>query len=386
MRCHVWAAVALVTLGVAGNSSAQSGGPSAEVIRSFAVQYADGRTTNRPLGRAGRVSWTSLFPRVPGAETSKDGLPLNALQFEEALDGRNLEVTVALLYGMPHQRRVKVATVSVTDDHPVRVDELEAYGVKPVVLSIVSLPPPRLLLPSVTTPSSQLDVTIEPIADGVPGYRMVVSNRSSLAVMMFAFESYHGDKRAISGSPHGPGHTPLIPPGEVYTVTLPVGAVGGRGASPAAWTGLDRVVITSVVWSDGLVEGGPRSAAVQQIVDAGTAQQLVRVIALLRAAAQAPPSHPLSALRADIAALPIDVTSEQAVDVRASLPDPTVLTAADARSMMALGMQNAKNAALNDVDELLLEPHADVVAYGHWLAATVAKFDAWRLRIVTPAR
>jgi hypothetical protein len=281
---------------------------------------------------------------------------------------------------------VKVATVTVTDDHPVRVDELEAYGVRPVALSIVSLPSPRLLLPSVMTPSSQLEVTIEPIADGVPGYRMVVANRSLHAVMMLAFESYHGDTRAMSGRPQGPGHTPLIPPGEAYTVTLAVGAGGRRGASPAAWTPPDRVVITSVLWSDGLVEGSPGPATEQNAVDAGTAQQVVRVIALLRAAAQALASHPPSALRADIAALPIDVTSQQVVDVRASLPDPTVLTAADVRSTMAIGMQNAKNAALNDVDELLLEPHADVVAYGRWLAATVAKFDGWRLRIVNPAR
>ena len=337
----------------------------ADGIRALAVQYADGRTTNTVLSPTGRVSWTPTFPRVPGADTSRDGLPLTALQFEEAVDGPRRIVTIALLYGSPHQARVQVATVPLNDDRLVRVAELEGYGVKPVALSIVTLPRPAVHLPSITTPSSQLEVNIDVTDGDVPLYRVVVTNRSSQAVMGYSFKAYRGDVISISGSPHGAGHVPLIPPGEKQVATYPIAANGNRGSTPNVWLPLDRFVITSVTWSDGVVEGDPKPAATTSSVEAGTAEQLVRVIALIRVAAGSPEAHPLPQLRADIAALPIAVSPQESPG---------------ARSLMAVGMQNAKNAALNDIDEFLKTPAE--TPYATWLASMAAKYGAWRNRLL----
>jgi hypothetical protein len=389
MRCDpcLAAAAGLLVVGLVGTSGAQPAGDSTGELRALSVRYADGRSTNRVLGTRGRASWTVTFPRIPNADTSRDGLPLSALQFEEAPDPPNVVVTLALLYGSPHQRRVQVASVRLTDDRPVSVAELEAYGVKPVTLSLVSLPAPQLHLPSVSSPSSDLAVEAYAESDGVPGYRVRITNESSRAVMGLAFQAFRGKAKSVSGMPRGRGNAPLIPPGESYELRVEASANGNRGSSPQAWLPLDRVAITSVMWSDGLVEGEPEPAARERALAAGTAAQLARAIARLRAAAQAPAAHPLAGLRADIAALTISVEEAAAAEVHAALPDQALLTPAVVQRTMLSGMQNAKNALLNDVDEFARSgAAANPAAYADWLRAMTAKFEAWRERIVRAPR
>src|SRR5215510_1292959 len=122
-----------------------------------------------------------------------------------------------------------------------------------------------------------------------------------------------------SGKPRGQAGLPLIAPGKDYVVTLRASARNGT-----EWSMLDRLEITSVTWSDGLVEGDPKPAADTRIVDSGTARQLSQIVPIFRAAAQAPEAHPIPKLRDDIAALSITVNSAGAT--------------ADAQSLMRIGM------------------------------------------------
>jgi hypothetical protein len=354
-------------------------GPS-DTVRALVVQYADERKTVTPIGTAGRVGWTGTFPRIAGAETSRDGLPLFALQFEEALDGQVVVVTIALLYGSPQQTRVPVTSVRVTGEQPVRVDALEAAGVQAIALSIIELPPAQLHLPSATSPSSQLEIGVDTLVTGaVPSYHAAITNHSDRSVMMLAFKAYRGRAIAMSGRPRGTGHTPLIPAGEKYVLKLTASA-NSRGDGSSAWLPLDRLEITSVLWSDGLVEGDPVPAADEHALDAGTAQQLTGIVALLRAAARDPLSHPLPQLRSDIASLGIKVAAEDAARALAAIPGPARLSPAQVGSTMDAGMRNARSAALNDIDEYLRSapPAPD---YAQWLARVAAKFDGWRSRI-----
>src|SRR5262249_8024132 len=144
-------------------------------------------------------------------------------------------------------------------------------------------------------------------------------------------------------------------------VTLRASARNG-----AEWSMLDRIEITSVTWSDGLVEGDPKPAADIRVVDTGTARQLSQIVAILRAAAQAPEAHPLPKLRDDIAALSITVPAEGS---------------AKAQSLARIGMQNAKNAVLNDIDEVSRAATLSPDAYRAWLTAAVATFDGWLTRL-----
>jgi hypothetical protein len=240
----------------------------------------------------------------------------------------------------------------------------------------------------VTSPSSQLEVQVEADSSASqPAYRFHVANRSTQAVLSLAYKGYRGDLVSLSGHPRGPTHTPLIAPGETYDMRFAASAnARARGASDA-WLPMDRFVITSVLWSDGLIEGDPAPAASERALDAGTLNQLQRAVAVLRTAAAAPSAHPPDALRTDISALGLDVTPDDVEAVRASLSDPSVLKVDMARSTMRSGMQNVKNAILNDLTEFTTaHAAASQALYAEWLTAMVAKFDGWRQRLARPAQ
>jgi hypothetical protein len=326
--------------------------------------------------------WTPLFPRVAGADTTSDGLPLSALEVTYFVDGRDLSVGVALRYGTPHQKRVPVATLRLTDEHPVRVDELSAFGVRPITVAILSLARPDLPIPTVTLPSSFLEATVDVDTRGAPRYLISITNHAQQGVMALAFQGYHGNEKGLSGKPHTPNHTPLVAPGEAYTLSL-MATVNSRatGASDL-WNGMDRLVFTSVTWSDGIVEGSERPAAETRVVDAATARQLAHGLTLMRGA-QAADAPDVPHLRAAIASLSID----DADVVRAAASDARGVDHAAAVSLTRIGMQLAKDALLKDFDEFIRDPQsAEPAARREWLTSAVAKFDGWRARIVTAAR
>ena len=200
--------------------------------------------------------------------------------------------------------------------------------------------------------------------------------------MMLAFKGYRGNAAADFRTAARDRPSPAHPAGESYV--LKIGATansrGGPGSSP--WLPLDRLEITSVLWSDGLVEGDPVPAADERALDAGTALQLGRLLTVLRAAAREPAGHPLAQLRDDIQSLGIRVTSEETATALAAIPGPARLPASQVRSAMEAGMRNARSAVLNDVDEYARKAAAPPPAeYADWLARLVAKYDGWRSRI-----
>lgn len=372
----------LAVIGVAVGLTLSSAAPAQnEGVRALAVQYADGRRTVTPLSPSGRVSWTPAFPRIDGADTSRDGLPLFAIQYEEAREPGGVAVTVALLYGRPHERRVPVATVHVTGPDPVRVDALEAFGVRPVTFALAPLPPTQLLLPSVTTPSSSLEAFVETATDPAPAYHVTIVNHGDRDVMMLHFMSYNGRRPGVTGRPRGSGRLPLIGPGDAYVLTVKASTTPGRDGVPQ-WVPCDRIEIDSVLWSDDVVEGDGKPAADEHALDAGVALQLDRILVVLREAATNPAAHSLVDLRAAIAALPLVVTREEAETAAAAIPGSVRLPVPQVNATMAAGMRNARNAVLNDFDDLLQGPAVtEPSAYAGWLSRTAEKYRAWRGRI-----
>jgi hypothetical protein len=353
-----------------------------ETVTGLAVQYADGRRTVRPLTDHARLSWTPMFPRITGADTSRDGLPLFALQFEEAPERDGLAVTIALLYGRPDERRIAVDTVHLTGAAPVRVDALEPFGVRPVVLSLVPLPPANLHLPSVVSASSSLEITIDTVTDPAPAYHATIVNRSSRDVMMLAFTAYRGNQRSLTGRPRGQQHTALIPAGGSYVLKMGASAVPGRGAAAGGWVPLDRVDITSVLWSDGIVEGDAAPAADERALDAGTALQLDRIGAVLRAASANPATNDPATLRAAIASLTLAVTADEAKAAADAIPGPAGLPIPQVTSTMAAGMRNARGSVLNAIDELTQSGAVPPPAgYAEWLQRLTATYASWLVRL-----
>jgi hypothetical protein len=109
-----------------------------DTSRGLSIQYADGRISTGPVRRTGGM-WTSTFPTIAGADTSRNGVGLTTLDVKHVIEGPDVVATVSLYYGGPGQNGVTVATVRLSRDQPVAVIELRTYGVEPITLSLVPI-------------------------------------------------------------------------------------------------------------------------------------------------------------------------------------------------------------------------------------------------------
>ena len=181
--------------------------------RRLVVTYSDGRTSPHLLRPRGG-SWTPKFPRQANPPPY-EGLPLNALQVDFEVD-RDIVITVSLKYGSPHQKTVQVATVRLGTD-PVRVSDLERYGVDPIVLSLDDYSPAPLVQPTVTSASPLLDVTVDLMRHDVPIYKVTFRNRAARAVMAVSFKMFRGEKEVGSGRRKTNRSTPIVDAAGEYT-------------------------------------------------------------------------------------------------------------------------------------------------------------------------
>lgn len=380
-RIHaaVLTAIALST-GTTGLRAAQAAPDPGRTVTGLSIQYADGRTIYRPLTPARGSSWTPLFPQIPEVNTDREDLPLAALDITHVLRGHDAVVAVALLYGRPHQHRIEVATVTVKPGTPSRVDQLTAYGVEPITLSVVPIPTLVASAPVVTTPSAELDATIELAPGDGTSYLVVVVNRSSRSLRGFQIEGERGGRKAISSYRKGRRHAMLIPPGRALIVELP--ATMMRGLSGSARTlPIDRLAITSATWDDGSVDGDKAPDAYERAAAAGIARQLPHILSLMRDASDRIRPQTPAEFRARVSALSLAFSNDEAANVRASLPAPEVIPIERVMSAMRLGMQQAKEAVLADLDTALSKPSADVPSFSHWLTVGTIEFENWLARL-----
>jgi hypothetical protein len=285
------------------------------------IRYADGRSTTRVLRPKGGM-WTPEFPRVAGAQTGRNGHRLAALDVAHVMEGSDAVVTVSLLYGSPHQGRVKVAIVRVASGSTVSIPELRGYGVEPISLSIVHVPLSSTYLPAVSAASGQLELSVEAAGEDVALYKFRVTNHSARAVIALHVEGRRGERIVLSGRRRGPRNHPLIKAGGTFEYTTSVAVSRSSQSGENQWPPIDYASITSVLWEDGVVEGNPLPAVQERVVYADMRRQLDRVLEILRRSRSLKPED----VRAQVAGLSIEGRS---------------------------GMQQAKDAVLSDFDTSL---------------------------------
>jgi hypothetical protein len=341
--------VCLLLLGALPAVLAQAPAPAQGPTRALSIRYPDGKGMTPTLRPSGWV-WTPAIERIPGADTTRDGLEVANLHVAYQLEGPDVLVTVSLVYRNAGGPKVKVATVRVKPDTPVRVDEMKSYGVEPVTLSIESIAPAKAYAPEGISVSSQLDVRVEPVTENVATYRVVLTSRSSRSVDAAHFRGYQGDRMAISGLKRGPQNQPLIGPTSEYQFEFSMGA-GRAGDGSAAWRPIDRVEVDCVVWDDGLIEGRAEDVRLLPGIDAARARRIDTLLPILRAARET--------------AIP-DLRSQ----VSATLNTEEV------------EIQRNRDAILADLD-LFERAHTSRRGqnFSTWLAEVIQSFEAWRKRL-----
>jgi hypothetical protein len=352
------------------------GVPANQSAQAVVTEFADGRKVHHIIKPQGMGGWTPLFPRVAGVDTDRNGLPLAALDCAMVLDGQQVKVAVTLIYGRPHQHRIAVTTVDVTASGPVRVDQLAAYGVEPIVFSIVPVPPSLLKAPSVKSVSTLLETSVELAREDGPTYRLVIVNRAPQAVRGFGIEGTRGGRKSVTAYRRGQRHATLISAGGAISMDVPTSAIQGLGGTTRVSP--DLMMITSVTWEDGTVEGDKASDASERVIAAAAASQLSHVLALMRDAGDVLRPQGLSELRGRIAGLSINAPRSAAVEVRASLPEASLMPVS-VEYAMRTGMQQVKELALRDLDEFVNSPARGSAAL--WVSTTTAAYEEWLARV-----
>ena len=364
-RPAVWVVALLATIGVASRGAAapQDGRPA----RVLLIEYADGRTTSQRLARESDM-WTPLFPRVPGVKTDRENLPLNALGVQATAEGDVVTVVISLQYGTLHDERVTVATRRLASADVARVEELEAYGVQPIRLSIGNIPVTVTYPPVVQSVSSSIDLRVEPLGETVPGYRVSIANRSSRVLISIGWASFRGETKMYTGRRRNDRNLPLLASGGQEEFDIPMGSVVTRdSAPPSEWLPADRVAIFAVLWEDGVFQGNPADGAKERRVYEGRRQELAEILALLRE--DAPPSS----------------TFRQALTTRrANLRAGSVEDIAEFNSVLdQIGRKQVLEAVMADLDAFDKRSDDTPVSYRTWLDGRIVDYDQWLQRITT---
>jgi hypothetical protein len=326
----------------------------ADTSRGLRIRYADGRTMTSPVRRSGGM-WTPLFPRIPGVDTSRNGLALSTLDVKHTVDGADVVLNVSLSYGGPTKNLTPVAIARLSPDAPVQIDELRAYGVEPILVSLVPIPSAAAYAPAAVSASPQVFVRAEPVGPNPSAYRIVVSNDGALPLMWFQFKAYRGERVALVGRPRGKRNAPLVLPGAAHSFEVATSAGGGAGSpdGPEPWPALDRIDVTSLMWQDGVVEGDGGPAAEQIWLDQRRAEHLERVTRRLRA----PLPRSIEQLRQQLEGI--------------VAPDAETRQVRDA-TLEALDGFRASGAT------------PDAPAFGAWLDRISRDYEEWLARIALP--
>lgn len=322
---------------VASVSAAQSAD-----VRGWSIGYADGRVVTHVLKDKGGM-WTPLFPKIRDISIGAGG-PAKYLDVQYVTDREDLVATVSLAT-QGFQDRVRVAIVRVGPGRPARVDQLTAFGVEPVILSLVSIEAVAAYPAMVTEPSGQLLVRVEPARPDAPIYRFEVVNQSGRALRAFDFEGYQGDARILSGRRKTERNEPLVLPADTYSFVLTIGNSEGK-----PWRTLDRIVLSSVVWDDGAVDGDAQPALIERNLARSRAEKLRNLLSAL----EAPGATNILIVRAAFMALD--------------------------RSDYSL--ENARNEALGELDRL----PAGNGNLDSWLTTKIAQYSAWLERCAAAAQ
>jgi hypothetical protein len=193
------------------------------------------------------------------------------------------------------------------------------------------------------SPAKLLGVSVESAVADV--MRVSLANHSDHAVLAVDVSAFRENQRVVSDRRRAARNEPLVRAGGAYIFDL---------QAP-----LDRLVVTSVLWDDGHVDGDPGLLADERVLDLGKAAQIRRVLKLLREYRDLSTSQTIAELRAGLMKLP----------ATADVPTPNGAQA---------GMEIVKEAVLQDLIVFESDQAAPAAgAWRRWLDDTIGAYEDW---------
>ena len=308
--------------------------------------------------------WIAQVPRIDGTLPSDARQRVFAVQFSHVLIGSQVHVEIAALY-QPGRTEVPVARFVLSPGAHVVVNELERFGIKPIMLSLTAVDAVATYLPTVLSASREVEISnVELLSVPYPAYRVSLRNLSNKSVASFEMQSYRGENKAISSSPRGQNGRAAMTPGESFTFTVNLAGGSSADITPLGHVSpqpLDVIEINFVRWEDGAVDGVSRfpGTAAQLPRDGGRRLQLARIIAVYKRmlSAAAPGAAVIRSTEQQIEALS-DAEPDQLPEALASMGD-------------------MKRAALADIQRFTRDVAAanDAATVRAWMLAATHRYE-----------
>ena len=338
-----------------------------------------------------RSMWFGRFERLAGWQQPAGMLPVRAVQVSSRVESETaLQIAVLVRQGERYHDEVKqIAAYTLRVDERVAVEELKQYGIVPVELRVVrTKPAAEAAPPYVESRTSALElVGVEPREATFPSYVVRLKNVSGKDIAALHVDYYTG-KQHSSMRPQHPQNLPLIKAGAVYELNASGGDGGELTADGYTPRALQKVVIATVVFTDGTFEGEPLAAAEQHALRHGRKLQITRALALLKDALKGrgagDEAATVARFKAEVSALTEDVEPQAVEQLAAKFPTMGEHDRKMLREAIRFHLHTVKMDLLKAVEKFE-DAHAQSpqqqITFRRWLESVRETYVQWLARL-----
>lgn len=300
----------------------------------------------------------------------------------------SVEIAVGVHVGVTHFERFEEAgKYTAAPGERVAALALMRYGVRPFRFRVLRVGEADAAPPSISNQTQSIEAVVEDFTPApLPRVRLVLRNLSAKRVRAVYVRQYVGGRSRGEGFVGAREGRTLLEPGGTAEKDFVARTGEARNASDFTPAAAERIEVASVVFEDYTFEGEAEPAARRRAFAEGERAQLPRLLALLRAASEAPDVGAPDAARRlgeRVAALRDDAPRSAVDAVHAGHPGLEYLGPGRWKMSVGVSMHSARRGLLDDLEqfEQRLKDSPAGTSFKDWLEQKRAQFEAWLARL-----
>lgn len=334
--------------------------------------------------------WFGRFETIPGWQPPADFVPVRAVDFSsQVVNEKTLKITVSLHRGARlHEQQTPVAVYVVGEGETRVAEELRGFGVAPFEFKVVRLSPrAEDAPPYIESPTDALElVNVERRNTPFPSYVARLRNVSGKEIAAFDVKFFNALGERSSTRPQRQQNETLIKAGDVFELHLRGGSDGEMTPEGYAPDMLQKVLIPTVLFTDGTFAGELSPAAEMLALNYGRKVQLTRALALLRDALQAPKLKERDAVarfKQGVSALGEVVEAQMLENLLVKTPSLKASDQRILRGSIGFSLGRVKLDLLKAVKEFEDAPDGSSakINFRQWLASMKETYEQWLARL-----
>lgn len=333
--------------------------------------------------------WFGRFGRLGGWSPPANFLPVLAVDFSsQIVDERTLKIKVSLHRGERQFDQQTEAGVYTLAEGETRVaEELKAFGVTPIEFRVVRVRRQAYAPPFFESRVSALQlVGIEARETLFPSYTVRLRNLSGKDIAAFDTNFFNERGHRLASRSQHPQNETLIKPGDVYELRVSGGDGGEMTAEGLVPDRLQKVLVQTVLFTDGTFEGEAQPAAEMSALKLGRKLQLTRAVALMRQTLRASNEDEAASVarfKAQVSALGEEVEPQTVEDLAARFPTLGAGNKKTLHDRVRFHLHRVKIDLLKAVGEFEAGRAAAParVTFREWLEGTKENYEKWIARL-----